>query len=93
MDVVQQTNNWILYSDGEVYVLDSRCNYGIVEPTATFMLLPEEIQRYRTEGVSVINELSEASCTSSGKSYYEKVRPVSEDLLQDIRLCDKRVFG
>ncbi len=36
MKVVAKHNNWLLYSDGENYILNSRCDYGIGEETATF---------------------------------------------------------
>ncbi len=38
MKVVAKHNNWLLYSDGESYILNSRCDYGIGEEIATFFI-------------------------------------------------------
>ncbi len=93
MKVVAKHNNWLLYSDNKNYILDVRCNYGIVEPTATFMLKEEEIENYLNNGEEILHELSNASCTSSGKHYYEKMRPVSEPLMQEVRKATKNYIN
>ncbi|WP_257968739.1 hypothetical protein, partial [Vibrio parahaemolyticus] len=83
MKVVATHNNWLLYSDGESYILNSRCDYGIGEETATFLLKDDEVSRYLKLGEEVIHELSDSARSSSGKHYYEKQRPVSDKLMKE----------
>lgn len=82
MKVVATHNNWLLYSDGEHYILNVRCDYGIVEETATFLLKDDEVSHYLRFGDEIIHELSDSARTSSGKPYYEKQRPVSDYLMK-----------
>ena len=83
MKVVAKHNNWLLYSDGENYILNSRCDYGIGEETATFLLKVDEVSRYLKFGEEVIHELSDSARSSSGKHYYEKQRPISDELMKE----------
>ncbi|CCN71523.1 hypothetical protein [Vibrio nigripulchritudo] len=90
MEVVAKHNNWLLYSDGKNYVFNVRCNYGIAEPTATFPLNEEEIMNYLSTGEEFLHEISMFACTSSGKHYFEKTRPISEELNRAVREATKR---
>lgn len=84
MKVIEQTSNWILYSDGQTYVLDARCNYGIAEPTATFKLLEDEINHYLAYGNDIIHDLAAKASNSSSKYYYEQQRPISLKIKKSI---------
>ncbi len=92
MKIIEKTNSWTLYSDGDVYVLNTRCNFGIVEATAEFMLLDDEIRSYNNNGKSIIDGLSEAAKTSHGKNFYERSRPISDEVKIGIRSADEEMF-
>ncbi len=88
MKVIDETNDWILYSDGEVYALSARYSYGPVDQSAEFLLLEEEAEGYKKNGRGAIAQIAKAAASPSGKIRYEKNRPVGDAIKARMRAAD-----